>query len=98
MKIHLFPIVLMGLVSLQVQAVTGEMSAMGCAGCHGTQGKLAMESFPALAAMPKDQFVRAMQDFQTGKRSATVMRNIAEGFTDADFAAMADYFAAQKLD
>ncbi len=81
-----------------VQAATGEMNAMGCAGCHGTQGKLSMESFPALAAMPKEQFVRAMLDFQSGKRAATVMKNIAEGFTEADFTAMADYFAAQKLD
>jgi sulfide dehydrogenase cytochrome subunit len=97
-KIVLSMFIPLVMVSFHVQAVSGEMNAMGCAGCHGTQGKLAMESFPALAAMPKTQFIRAMQDFQTGKRSATVMKNIAEGFTDADFVAMADYFAAQKLD
>lgn len=79
-------------------AASGEMLAQTCAACHGTQGKLAAESFAALAAMPKAQFVQAMNDFKSGKRASTLMQKVAEGFTEADYAAMGDYFAAQKLD
>lgn len=76
----------------------GEMAAQSCAACHGTQGKLTNEAFPALAGMPKAQFVQAMTDFKSGKRASTLMAKVAEGFTPAEYEAMADYFAAQKLD
>jgi sulfide dehydrogenase cytochrome subunit len=76
----------------------GEMAAQSCGACHGTQGKLTNEAFPALAGMPKAQFVQAMVDFKSGKRASTLMAKVAEGFTPAEYEAMADYFAAQKLD
>jgi cytochrome c553 len=37
-----------------------------------------------------------MKSFKEGKREATLMHQIAKGYTDAEVAAMADYFAAQK--
>lgn len=91
-----------GLTALSLSAIAdpmpGEMAAQSCAACHGTQGKLANEAFPALAGMPKAQFVQAMTDFKSGKRASTLMMKVAEGFTPAEYEAMADYFAAQKRD
>ena len=43
-----------------------------------------------------DDFYLTMKGFKTGKEKATVMDRIAEGFTDEDFKALAEYFAALK--
>jgi sulfide dehydrogenase cytochrome subunit len=100
MKKSLLLVALTGLVSTVGYAAPapGEMAAQTCGACHGTQGKLAMESFPALAGMSKEQFIRAMTDFKSGKRASTLMVKVAEGFTPEEIADMASYFAAQKLD
>lgn len=70
--------------------------AHSCAACHGTNGQLGDEYFKPLAGMPVQQFVRTMVDFREGKRSSTLMGHVAKGFTDADFKAMGEFFAAQK--
>ena len=40
--------------------------------------------------------VKAMQDFRSGVRAATVMDRIAKGFTDEEIQAIAAWYAAQK--
>jgi cytochrome c553 len=37
-----------------------------------------------------------MKLFKEGKRAATLMHQIAKGYSDAEIAALAGYFAAQK--
>ena len=37
-----------------------------------------------------------MQDFRAGKRPATIMHQLAKGFSDAQIEQLAVYFAAQK--
>jgi len=70
--------------------------AANCAACHGTQGKAAPgASVPGLAGRPTEATVQAMKDFRDGKRPATVMHQIAKGYSDAEVAAMAEYFARQ---
>lgn len=100
MKNVLFPVVLAGLFSVTVHAepMVGEMAAQTCGACHGTQGRLSAESFPALAGMPKEQFIKAMNDFKSGKRVSTLMQKVADGFSTKEITDMAGYFAAQKLD
>jgi len=70
--------------------------AHSCAACHGTNGQLGDEFFKPLAGMPVPQFVRTMADFREGRRPATLMGHVARGFTDADFQAMGEFFAAQQ--
>jgi sulfide dehydrogenase cytochrome subunit len=77
-------------------AVSGEAMAHTCASCHGTLGRLGDESFMPLAGMPVRQFTSSMVDFREGKRPSTLMGHVANGFTDADIRAMADFFAAVK--
>lgn len=72
------------------------MLANACAGCHGTDGASAGLATPNLAGQSKKAFVESMKDFKTGSRPATVMGRLAKGYTDAEIAAMADFFAAQK--
>jgi len=72
--------------------VAGEAIAHTCAACHGTQGRLGDEAFMPLAGLPRAQFVRTMQDFRSGARPSTLMGHVAQGFSDAELAAMGAYF------
>ena len=73
--------------------ISGEAMAHTCAACHGTLGRLADESFMPLAGMPKRQFVTTMIDFREGRRPSTLMGHVAQGFSDAEIQAMAEFFA-----
>jgi sulfide dehydrogenase cytochrome subunit len=74
----------------------GEAMAATCAACHGTHGKLGTVEFMPLAGMAEQEFVRAMQDFRSGKRLSTLMGHVANGFSDNEIRAMAKYFASVK--
>lgn len=70
--------------------------AANCAACHGTNGKPAPGStLTGLAGKPKDEILTAMKQFRDGKKPATLMHQIAKGYTDAEMDALAAYFAAQ---
>lgn len=75
---------------------TAEMLSNACAGCHGTNGASAGPSMPSIAGQNKVAFVEAMKLFRSGERPSTVMGRLAKGYSDADFEAMAEYFAKQK--
>jgi sulfide dehydrogenase cytochrome subunit len=71
--------------------------AATCASCHGTDGRAHADSATAsLAGMPRIYLAAQMRDFRDGKRSATVMHQIAKGYTDEQIDTMAAYFAAQS--
>jgi cytochrome c553 len=46
-----------------------------------------------LAGRSKDDLVQVMAQFRGGQRPATVMHQIAKGYTEAEIAAMAEYFS-----
>ena len=70
--------------------------AATCAACHGTNGNSAGGDIVALAGMNKEYFVTQIKLFKDGKREATLMHQLAKGYSDAEVNAMADFFAAQK--
>lgn len=71
--------------------------AAACAQCHGTAGKAAPGTpLASLAGMPAAYTVVQMKAFKSGERSATVMHQIAKGYSDEQIAQLAAYFAAQK--
>jgi len=51
---------------------------------------------PALAGQPKEFLVLQMKAFQEGKRLATVMHQIAKGYSDAQIDLLAGYLSAQR--
>ena len=75
---------------------TGEMMGNTCAGCHGTHGRLKGEAFVPLAGMKESTFIKAMQDFRSGARPATLMGHVARGYSDEQIKAMAEFFAKVK--
>ena len=78
------------------QDTTGRNLAAGCAICHGTEGRPVTKDVIPLAGLPKDHIVTQMKAFRDGKRSATVMHQIAKGYSDVQIDQLAAWFAAQK--
>ncbi len=71
--------------------------AATCANCHGTNGNAVQGSaVVTLAGMPADYIVAQMKAFKAGTRPATIMHQISKGYSDAQIAQVAAYFAAQK--
>ena len=69
--------------------------ADGCASCHGTDGHAVVlkDDDLGLAGMPRDRFVARMTAFKEGKRKATLMHQLAKGFSEAEIAALAEHFS-----
>ena len=71
--------------------------AATCASCHGTDGHaLKNAAVPGLAGQSADYIIEQMKAFRDGERKATIMHQIAKGFTDEQTRLLANYFASQK--
>ena len=70
--------------------------AASCAICHGTNGHAVTGDIASLAGLPRERIASEMRAFRDGQRPATVMHQIARGYTDAQIEAIAGWFAAQK--
>jgi cytochrome c553 len=71
--------------------------AATCANCHGTNGRaVPRESMMPLAGRPAAEVIEQLTLFRDGKRPASVMHQIAKGYSDEQIAAIAAYFAAQR--
>jgi cytochrome subunit of sulfide dehydrogenase len=73
----------------------GRDIAANCASCHGTDGR-SRGAIPTLAGQDAHVIVERMKEFREGRRAATVMQQLAKGYTDAQIEAAAAYFAAQS--
>ena len=73
----------------------GRNLAAACANCHGTDG-VSQAGMPSLAGRERATLAQQMQDFRTGKRPATVMHQIARGYTEEQVEAIAAYLSTQK--
>jgi len=69
--------------------------AVACTGCHPASTRVT-SPVPRLHGLEQAAIVRAMQDFRSGQRAATVMDRIAKGFTDAEIQAIAAWYATQR--
>jgi sulfide dehydrogenase cytochrome subunit len=79
---------------LAQDSMLGRNLAATCANCHGTNG-VSKGEVASLAGLPADRIVASMAAFKSGA-PATVMHQIAKGYTDDQIKLMAAYFAAQK--
>jgi len=95
---RLFIVAATALVALPAAAqdTASRNLAASCAICHGTEGRAVTRDAIALAGQPKEHIVTQMKAFRDGKRPATVMHQIAKGYTDPQIEALAGWFAAQK--
>lgn len=69
--------------------------AANCANCHGTDGKSAA-AIPGIAGKDKAWLKEVLKAYKQGTRPATIMHQLAKGYTDEEIAILADYFSRQK--
>ena len=70
----------------------GRNLAATCVTCHGKNAT----ATGTLEGMPKGQLMQTMKDFKSGARPATLMHQIAKGYSEQQVVLIADYFANQK--
>lgn len=71
--------------------------AANCASCHGTNGHAVPGAgMPGIAGRPRAELVAQLQAFKAGSRPATVMHQLAKGYSDAQIELIAGYLAQQK--
>jgi cytochrome c553 len=75
---------------------SGRNLAAACAVCHGTDGRSVTKDVIALAGLPREHIATQMRAFRDGQRPATVMHQIAKGYTDAQIDVLAAWFSALK--
>ncbi|WP_138465308.1 c-type cytochrome [Poseidonocella sp. HB161398] len=68
-----------------------------CAGCHGADGIAVIEDAPNLAGETAMYVDTQLKAFRLGKRQSEIMGPIAEGLSDEEIRAAADWYAKVKL-
>jgi cytochrome subunit of sulfide dehydrogenase len=76
------------------EALLARSLAATCANCHGTNGQARGDVQP-LAGVSADKIIAMLADFKSGAQPATVMHQIAKGYTDEQIRLIANYMAAQ---
>ncbi len=66
-----------------------------CAGCHGSRGEAELPKVPALAGQSRDKLLDSLAAFKAGTRSASIMQQVAKGYSDEQLALIAGYLARQ---
>ena len=82
-----------GLVLAQDVNLARNLAAT-CANCHGTNGQARGDMKP-LAGVSADKIIAMLADYKSGAQPATIMHQIAKGYTDEQIKLVAAYFAAQ---
>jgi cytochrome c553 len=101
MKFKALSAVLCGLLTATAyaqapSAAQARSLAASCAACHGTNGQ-AQPGMIALAGLPQEVIAQKMLDFKAGRLpAASIMHQLAKGYTDDEINAIAAHFAAQK--
>ena len=78
------------------QDVAARNLAASCAICHGTDGRAVTKDVAPLAGLPREHIAGQMRAFRDGQRPATVMHQIAKGYSDEQIDALAAYFAQKR--
>lgn len=73
-------------------ANSGRNLAATCVTCHGKNAS----ATGTLDGRPKGEIVQTMKDFRSGARPATLMHQLAKGYTDQQVELIAAYFSQQK--
>jgi len=86
---------LVAVPAMAQDALLARNLAATCANCHGTNGQARGEMKP-LAGQSAEKIIAVLADYKAGNQPATIMHQIAKGYTDAQIRLIAGYFAAQQ--
>ncbi|MFZ5490119.1 MAG: cytochrome c [Thiomonas sp.] len=84
-----------GAVQAADRVTPGQSLAATCFNCHGPHG-VSTAAIPSLAGRTAASIMETMAEYKSGKRTGTLMPQIAKGYTDAQIQLIATYFAQQK--
>ncbi len=84
-------------VSAGGNALAGkEKSAQkGCVACHGDDGNGTESQYPRLAGQFADYMVKALNDYQNGKRSNPIMVGMSANLSEQDIEDISAFYASQ---
>lgn len=83
-----------GVAQAAGNVAAGKAKAEDCAECHGANGE-GVEA-PKLAGQAQSGLVKAMQDYKTGKRASSAMKEAMSRLSDGDVENLAAYYASLK--
>ncbi|MES1944615.1 cytochrome c, class I [Salinisphaera sp. PC39] len=74
-----------------------EQKLKTCASCHGPNGAQPIApNYPIIAGQHKSYLVYSLEGYRDGKRNNAIMAGQAQGLSDAQIQALADYFSRQE--
>jgi sulfide dehydrogenase cytochrome subunit len=95
----LLGVALLGVLAFSTAAAAQDLDpeglADGCTSCHGINGR-SQGYIPSIGGLDKGTILRELQAFRDQKAAATIMNRIARAYTDAELAALAEYFSSVK--
>ena len=80
--------------AVNAQSLQIKQWAASCAACHGTDGYSEGGGLVSLAGQNKDELIKKMNEYKTGKREATIMHQLSKGYTDEQIEIISAYFAS----
>ncbi len=75
---------------------TAPKAGQTCVACHGSDGVGILPEYPNLAGQHADYIEQALKAYRAGKRKNPIMGGMAAALTDADIAALAEYYSSQR--
>lgn len=85
---------LLGATTLaNAQSLQVKQWAASCSACHGTDG-YSEGGMASLAGQSKAELIKKMNEYKTGKRTASIMHQLSKGYTDEQIEQISAYFAA----
>ena len=95
MRCFLLLLALAGLHATAAEPVgSGARLAATCTACHGTAA-VSGSALPPLTGQSQEALLASLRAFKAGTRPATIMTQLAKGYTDEQLAQIAAWFAAQ---
>jgi cytochrome c553 len=78
------------------ESVAGVDAAVTCIACHGEAGSSVVPTPPVLSGQHQDYLKNALEEYQKGARSGTVMSAFAATLSEHDIEAVTLYYASQR--
>lgn len=88
------PLACLAQTAADLPPVTGRNLAAACANCHAARDS-GLGGQPVLAGRPREFLAQTLKDFRDGRRTGTIMPQLAKAYDDRQIAALAAWFSAE---
>jgi cytochrome c553 len=85
-----------GPTKAEMMARGQQIAGAVCVACHGLDGMSAVPNNPNIAGMPPQYIAKQLALYKSGGRKNAVMQGMAANLTDADRAALGEYYFSQR--